>query len=42
MALGILGEDEVPADLREPMQPMIEFFRGELDGEEQYPGEETK
>lgn len=42
IALGILAEDEVPADLREPMQPMIEFFRGELGGEEQHPGQETK
>lgn len=42
VALGILGEDEVPADLREPMRPMIEFFRDELDGEEQHPGQETQ
>lgn len=42
MGVGILAEDEVPADLREPMRPMIEFFRGELDGEDHYSGEEKK
>lgn len=42
VALGILGADEVSADLREPMQPMIEFFRGEVDAGEQQPGQETQ
>lgn len=42
IGLGILAEDEVPADLLEPMRPMIEFFRGELEGEDEYPGEEKE
>ncbi len=30
IAHGILGEEEVPAALRESMQPTIDFFRGEI------------
>lgn len=42
IALGILGEEEVPTDLRESMQPMIDFLRGKFADDAQDPDEETK
>ncbi len=42
VALGILGEEEVPAALRESMQATIDFFRGELAEDEQHPNEKPR
>ena len=36
IALGIIGEEEVPADLRESMQQTIDFFRGTLAEDEPF------
>lgn len=42
IALGILGEEEVPSALRESLQPTIDSFRGELSENEKYPDEESR
>jgi len=41
IALGILGEEEVPAALRESMQPSLDFIRSELSEDEQNTDDEA-
>lgn len=42
IAIDIIGEEEVPAALRESMQQTIDYFRDTLAEDEPYPDEETR
>lgn len=42
IALGILREEEVPADVQEQLRPMIEYFRDEHAEEDRNPADETR